>query len=821
MEKCGAWRVESEVLCCFVPNITTRRAPQFDLRGKLWYNNSRFDERGGKMKRILSLFLAFLMLFSVCTIGISNSFAESKTYAEDKLIEIEKTTGFIPGKNAAVLYNCYGFVSAVCEKLFGVGYNGEGLYSNYKAKHASGNYYTVATFETANKTPTSADVENIISFFVKYAAPGDVVHYGAYNTGVNKTHTFMVQSISDKKLSILHSNYNVPPYDRASCHIDDIYWDSFRKNPTQTERNSDGSLYSLNAMFYSTMKAGGVGITINRYSKYESKYYLVGAAIPTISTERSSTNSIKVSWDEIIGATKYKLQYKESGASKYITASEGITSLSYDVKYLTVGKKYDFRVAAYIGSKWMNYSDVATKQVLPPTLTVIKFTPESNGLTLSWTKRSDITGIRIYKSESSSKDFSKIKTITDNSTGTYLDKKITYGKTYYYKIERYIKTDNGEYSTTSKAISGAYTLQKPEVTYRNIHSTEVEVSLSAKGKNDTFNYYVTDSKNKNFIPLTKTTDNTVIIKNLTAGASYNFYCRQSTSLGSGDYTEIKFTAIPKQESITSVAASAKGIVVSYSPCSDVDGYMIYRSLDKNGIYALAGCVDDEKLGKFTDIDVAYNTEYYYKVKSFVKSGSNLVYSEYSFPSRAIKVTVAKPEELNVTRKTPTSMTVKWKAVKNANKYIVQYKAEGDKKWSEAAATSSTSKVISKLTLGVNYTFRVKAANDIGSGSYSAQISKKALPPTPGAPTLKNKSTGIRVSWTAKDYASGYNIYRATSENGTYTLVKTISNPETSSWTDKNVGKNKTYYYKTVCFVTKKGKTYNSPKSKASSIKHSI
>ena len=769
------------------------------------------------MKRFLSFLIAAAMLLSVCSASV-NAYSASKIYAEDKLIEIEKTTGFIPGKTAAITGNCYAFIAKVCEKLYGVSYNGEGLYDNYKAKHSTGNFYTVATYTTPNTSPTSQNVEDIIAFFLKYAAPGDIVHYGAFNKGYSKTHTVMIQSISDRKMSILHSNYQIAQNNRDSCHIDDIYWDSFRENPTKHIKNSDGTLYSLNAMFYNTMKDGrGLGITINRYSKYEEKFYLVGAAIPCVKTERTSSTSIKVKWDEILSATKYRVQYKKSSATSFTTVTENCTNCYYTIGNLTVGDTYNFRVAAYINSKWMDYSDVVSKKALPPTLTVIKFTPESDGLRLNWTTRTDITGVVISKSESSSGSFSDIKTITDNSVGTYLDKNITYGKTYYYKIKRYV--GKKDVSTTSAAIAGSYVLSKPTVTYKNKSATSIEFEMKANGTSDYFNYYITDSSSKNVVALTRTTNTKITANNLTPGEKYTFKCRQATSFGSGDYSSLTVEAKPKKEELTSALPNSSGITVKYSVCNDVNGYRIYRSIEKGKNYSLVGTVNNKSTDSYIDTSVSYNTTYYYKVRSFVKSGSNYIYSDYSNESAAVKVSLAKPEGVSVTRKTPTSVTMKWSAVSNANKYIIQYKEDG-KSWKELTVTG-TSKVISSLKLGAVYYYKVKAANDIGSGSYCTQIEKKTLPPTPAAPTLSNTSNGVKITWKAKDWATGYKIYRATSKDGTYTLIKTITKNTTTSFTDKDVTKNKTYYYKTVCYVTKDKKDYLSPKSPYSYIKYTV
>ena len=769
------------------------------------------------MRKSVSLLLAIMMLFSCCTLSQTMSFAASKTYAEDKLLEIEKTKGFIPGDTAAVVGNCYLFVSRVCEKLFGYTYDGEGLYGNYRSHHYSGNYYTVSTFTTTSRTPTSTDVENIISFFVNNAQPGDIIHFGSYDQSVNKTHTVMIQSISTEKMSILHSNYNVAQHSSSDCHVDDIYWDSYRKHPTETIRNSDGTLYSFNSIFYHTMRVGGIGITINRFKNYEDKFYMVHASVPDVTVSRTTTTSMDVKWKEISGAEKYKVQYKKYGDKSYTTLTDNCKKLKYSVKNLTVGTKYCFRVAAYFGNEFGKYSSVVTKTALPPTLSYLKFTPKSTGLSLNWNAMSDLTGVRIYKSDSKTGTYSKIKTITDNSVSTYLDKKITYEKTYYYKIQRYVIIGNQEYSTTSSPISGKYVLSTPDITYKNKSATSVEITLKANGKNDTFNYYLTNSSGKKTLSLTKTTDKKVIINNLTPGETYNFSCRQTTSVGKGEYTTLSFTAIPQKEKITSVSPTSKGIKVEYSTCSDVDGYIIYRSDSQFGKYEEIKTVENKETSSIIDNGVEYNKEYFYKVCSFVKNGSRQVYSELSNASNEVKVSLSQPQVVSLLRKTPTSMTFRWKAVDNASKYIVQYRRE-DGDWKTLSSVKSTKRVKENLTVGKKYYFRVKAGNSIGWGEYSTEIINRSLPPKPAAPTLKNKDSGIRVYWKTSSGVTGYKIYKATSKNGKYTVVKTITNPKATCWTDKNVKQNKVYYYKTARYVKKGNTQYIGSKSKSSHTK---
>lgn len=67
-------------------------------------------------------------------------------------------------------------------------------------------------------------------------------------------------------------------------------------------------------------------------------------------------------------------------------------------------------------------------------------------------------------------------------------------------------------------------------------------------------------------------------------------------------------------------------------------------------------------------------------------------------------------------------------------------------------------------------------------------------------TTKNS---VKLSWTKVSGAKGYEIYRATSKNGTYKKVVTTSK---TSYQDKKLSSKKTYYYKVRAYKTSGGNT---------------
>ena len=76
-------------------------------------------------------------------------------------------------------------------------------------------------------------------------------------------------------------------------------------------------------------------------------------------------------------------------------------------------------------------------------------------------------------------------------------------------------------------------------------------------------------------------------------------------------------------------------------------------------------------------------------------------------------------------------------------------------------------------------------------------------PNPAKPkklTVKAKSKGKNViSWEKVKGASGYIVYRATSKNGKYSAIKTLTKSSAKSYTDSKAKSKKKYYYKVAAY----------------------
>jgi uncharacterized repeat protein (TIGR02543 family) len=144
----------------------------------------------------------------------------------------------------------------------------------------------------------------------------------------------------------------------------------------------------------------------------------------------------------------------------------------------------------------------------------------------------------------------------------------------------------------------------------------------------------------------------------------------------------------------------------------------------------------------------------------------------------------------------TSIKVSWSAAYNATGYRIYRatSATGTYSLVYTATAAARSYVNTGLTTGKTYYYKVYPL--VGTKAYANTSYKyaKPVPATPNVVVAKYSTTSIKVSWSGVSGATKYQIYRATSANGTYTYLYTASSTA-RSWVNTGLSSGKTYYYK--------------------------
>ncbi len=155
----------------------------------------------------------------------------------------------------------------------------------------------------------------------------------------------------------------------------------------------------------------------------------------------------------------------------------------------------------------------------------------------------------------------------------------------------------------------------------------------------------------------------------------------------------------------------------------------------------------------------------------------------------------------------TDAAVRWSAVAGASGYEVWRSSSASGTYTKLTTTSGTHYTNPGLSEGATYYYKVRAycaastVTTYGDLSAYAAITLpvKPVPIVSAAPASYNS---IKVSWSAIPGASRYQLYRATSASGKYSLVKTTTS---KSYTNKSLKTGTTYYYKVRAYKKVSGK----------------
>ena len=146
------------------------------------------------------------------------------------------------------------------------------------------------------------------------------------------------------------------------------------------------------------------------------------------------------------------------------------------------------------------------------------------------------------------------------------------------------------------------------------------------------------------------------------------------------------------------------ITLKWNEVKGASGYEIYRysaTYDK--------WIEVERTSNtYDEVDNLLSASVYtFKVRAFTQDASGkYIYSDFSAPFK----TATSPKDVNnlrVSSKTKTSVTLKWNAVKRADKYQVYRYEKSTGEWKRLITTSKTSYTASGLSSGTSYKFKVR------------------------------------------------------------------------------------------------------------------
>ncbi len=276
---------------------------------------------------------------------------------------------------------------------------------------------------------------------------------------------------------------------------------------------------------------------------------------------------------------------------------------------------------------------------------------------------------------------------------------------------------------------------------------------------------------------------------VSTNASYSFQVTKARTL------KAEFAAIGAP--VVTIKSTYNTATLTWKAVTGAAGYEVYRAAS-GGTYTKLATVTS---ASYTNSGLTTGKAYTYKVRAKCVSSTATTYGIYS---SVVSVTpsLGTPQATAVSTGY-TSVKLTWSKVAGATGYRLYRATSKSGTYTKVAETTSTSITNKSLTTGKTYYYKVRAirtaSGTTANGSYSSIVSAKPIPAAPtGVTTTRVSNSSLKVSWSKVSGTTKYQVYRATSLNGTYAKVAETTS---LSYTNKGLQDNKTYYYKVRAYHT--------------------
>jgi len=506
-------------------------------------------------------------------------------------------------------------------------------------------------------------------------------------------------------------------------------------------------------------------------------------------SNNTATGKVTLSWKAVSGAKSYNL-YRSTDKENW-KLIKNVTGTSYTNSSVTPGTTYYYQLQAVASREKANsaLSEVVgrTAKVEQPVMKA-KNSSSTGKITLSWTACEGAEGYEVYRASSKSGEYKLVKTVTGTSM---TDDSGTAAKTYYYKV-RALGTKTAANSAWSKVITATRKLAQPTVTVKNVSNTgKITLSWDSQKKASSYEIYRSGSKNGTYKKIKSTTSTSYTDTSVTAQKTYYYKVRAVVSSGTSAFSDVvkAVCKLPRPTITLSNSAATGQVVISWKAVSGAERYGVYRSTSKSGEYRLLKTTTSTKV---SDNVSPLGTTYYYKVQALAKkTDASSALSKADSAHRKLESPVVTLE----TDRNSGKIILTWDGLEDARRYEVYRSTSKTSGYKLLTTSYLTQMTDTTAVAGKTYYYKIRALNDDASVTSSFSTPKSCICTLARAQVEAGnaESTGkVKLTWKAVKNARCYSIYRATSEDGDYKLVKTTTS---TSYTDTSSYVGKTYYYK--------------------------
>jgi fibronectin type 3 domain-containing protein len=517
-------------------------------------------------------------------------------------------------------------------------------------------------------------------------------------------------------------------------------------------------------------------------------------AVPeNVQAEVLSENSVRITWNEVYGATSYRIYRATGSAGAPYSQVANTTTLSWTDTGLTAGEIYYYWVTALSGGS-MESAQSAVVYALVMTVDNVRISAVTdNSVSLTWDAVGGANGYNVYRSDSENGTYTRVNHSTISGAG-YTDTGLDPLTEYYYKVSATAFELEGILSS-----SVSCTTLKPAPSNVQLTSvTDGSINFTWDAINDASGYNIYRSSSVDGIYTRINSSMITQVSYADTGLSSNTNYHYKVSAVTDDIESAQSsvlsvaTLLPVPENLRITVVTDISVSLAWNTVTGASGYNVYRSESEDGIYTKINSLLITAVS-YTDTGVSPETNYYYNICAVSSEGVEGIRSN----TVSVATPISAPDNLRVTSVTDNGISLAWNTVNNASGYNIYRSNSVNGTYTKLNSSLITNVTYADTGLVSNtgYYYKVSVMVDGVESIHSNAISGTTLLSAPvNLRVIAVTDVSVSLEWNTVTRASGYNVYRCDSENGSYTRVNS-SMITAVSYTNTGVSQNTTYYYR--------------------------
>ncbi|MBQ4202229.1 MAG: fibronectin type III domain-containing protein, partial [Thermoguttaceae bacterium] len=417
----------------------------------------------------------------------------------------------------------------------------------------------------------------------------------------------------------------------------------------------------------------------------------------------SSATSVAVSWNAVVGANSYTLEYKKSTETSYKSVVSGITTTSTTIADLAESTTYNFRVKAvgYGGESTYSAVKTATLVAAPdplPTPTITVVAASATALDVVWNAIPNSASYAVEYKLSAAEDWTTATTTA--TTANFTITELTSGASY--DVRAKAVGDGANYGDSAwSAVATTWTTPgAPTITSASATSaSEISVAWDAVSGATSYALEYKSSADANWTVYRASVDATsLVVSGLSSGASYDFRVQAVGEGGASAWSAVASAATLSPEVVVlpapelTAASDATSITLSWTAIAGAKSYTLQYKLASDSTWTNKSAKATETSIVLTTPTLRQGETYDFRLRANGDGGATCKSSPFSavVSSRIVAKLSTPTLELagTVVSSSSASATLQWDAIANAKSYSLQYKLATANAWTSASVGAS-------------------------------------------------------------------------------------------------------------------------------------